>query len=164
MLAPEPAVVRDTQLRLFRDLTARGWERQTSAFAVRSHEAARKWRDQRIPEHLRYGSVRTAHTLTGERALTLRSVGLDFTLVTGPRLQREGLDQRLFSLGYALDGDEVEPEVLLAESWSRARSTDVDGFLEVVDTFFTDVEWELRAPDRTLRHFRACAKGLRIAQ
>ncbi|MGW1951454.1 hypothetical protein ACWCPI_01620 [Streptomyces sp. NPDC001920] len=163
MLVPEPAQVRGTRLLLFRELTAHGWERQTPAFAVRSHEAVRSWRDHRIPEHVRYGTVCRAHTLTGERALTLRSVGLDFTLVTGPRLQRDGLDQRLLSLGYALDGDEVKPDVLLAESWTRARSTDVDGFLEVVDRFFTDVEWQLSAPDRTLRHFRACARGLRVA-
>lgn len=163
LLHRETRETRSERMSLYRELTALGWERQTPVFALNRHTGVRRWRDLTVPDHLDLGGVTRATTLTGERELTVRTAGLGFSLVTGTRLQRDGLDQRLFSLGHAVHNGEVVNDVLLADAWTRTSSEESEAFLEIANRYFADVQWEIQAPAPSLLRFCACGKGFHSA-
>jgi len=140
-------------------LAAAGWERMSPVFAVPATEAARTYRGLRVPEQVRFATRRVLTSRLGSREFTLRTATLDFDLVTGARLQHGGLDQLLYSIGDALVGDTVVPDVLLADGWARARTFHHEAILETLHAFFGQVEFTLQRAGDNLTRFRALARG-----
>ena len=164
LLAPEHPSARARRRRLYAELAELGWERQAAAFAVPFSERDARWCGIRIREQVDLGGRCQARTPRGAREMSLRTVGTDFTLVSGERLRRGGLDQLVYSVGYAMNGDETVPDVLLADGWARVRTADFDAILATAGRWFTEVRSEIVEPLPTLRRMRCCAWGLRDAQ
>ncbi|WP_329172855.1 hypothetical protein [Streptomyces sp. NBC_01477] len=140
-------------------LAAAGWERMSPVFAIPAGDATRAYRGLRVPEQPRFATRRTLASRQSTREFTLRTATLDFDLVTGARLQHGGLDQLLYSIGDALVGDAVVPDVLLADGWARARTFHPEAILETLHAFFGHVESSLQQAGDNLTHFRALARG-----
>ncbi|MGI5380658.1 hypothetical protein ACQEV2_41995 [Streptomyces sp. CA-251387] len=163
LLAREEKGTRARRRRLFAELTALGWERQPPVFAVPTIGNTGWWRGIRVREQVNFGTDCQAYTPQGRRMLSLRTLGTDFTLVTGERLRKGGLDQLVYSLGYALDGGQPRGDVLLAEGWARTRTANFEAFLEAVDRWFADVRAEVVEEEPSLQRVKCCASGLRDA-
>jgi hypothetical protein len=138
-----------------RELTALGWERMSPVFAMRASGQARRVHGCQVPDRVRFGTRRELRSRQGTAWFTIRTASTDFDLVTGERLRRGGLDQLVYSIGDALSGDVVLPDVLLADGW--ARHTDVRAMPLVVGRHFVVVRHEVLDISPTLVRIRLAA-------
>jgi hypothetical protein len=142
---------------LYRKLGALGWERMTPAFAVPSSGPAEDFQGTGLSPSVAYGTRTTVRSSLGQREVTVRSLDLDFTLVGRLRLRRGGVDQRLYTLGPAIHGTVIEPDVLLAEGWIRTRHADPAPLLDVLDTWFQHVIHRVNPISAALIRLRVAA-------
>jgi hypothetical protein len=142
---------------LTRELTGLGWERMSPVFAVRASDQTRRLHGRPVPDRVRFGTRRALRSRQGSAWFTLRTASTDFDLVTGERLRRGGLDQRLYSIGDALLGDVVVPDVLLADGWVRRAHADTGRLLSLVHSHFGVVEQQVADVGPTLVRIRLAA-------
>lgn len=132
-----------------------------AAFAVPSSGSAEDFHGIRLMPSMTYGTRTILTSPTGQREATLRSVDLDFTLVGRLRLRRGGVDQRLYTFGPALHGTRIEPDVLAAEGWLRARHANPAALLDILDAWFGHVRHCVDRISPALVRLRAVAWTLR---
>lgn len=148
---------------LFDSMTAIGWERMPGAFALPVSGPEADYRGAAVAPGVAFSTERRATSAMGSRTFTLRTLDLDFELVGRVRLSRGGVDQSLYSLAHALHGEELIPDVLLAEAWSRARTFAPEPTTEVLDGHFRHLERRVERIGTSLVRFRLAAWGARHA-
>ena len=156
-LRPFPTHAAWRRRKLFRRLAELGWERMSSAFALPVPGDSADYRGVRLSPGTVFSTQCQGKSKSGTRSLTLRTLDLDFELVGRNRLRSGGVNQRLYSLGHALHGQELEPGVLLAEGWIRARDFSPQPTLSVIEDGFRRVEKNIEWIDRSLVRFRVAA-------
>jgi len=149
------AAATDRLAAVTRELDALGWERMSPVFAVRASDQTRRVHGRRVPDRVRFGTRRELRSRQGTAWFTIRTADTDFDLVTGERLCRGGLHQLVYSIGDALSGDVVLPDVLLADGW--ARHYDVEALPPVVGRYFDEVRHEVFDISPTLVRIRLAA-------
>ncbi|MEV7211969.1 hypothetical protein AB0O31_02580 [Kitasatospora cineracea] len=149
-----PRAAADRRRSLYRRLAELGWERMSPAFALTDGGAPADYRGVRVPPGAAFSTHRTGTSSYGARAFTLRTLDLDFGLVGRNRLRRAGVNQRLYSLGHALQGERLLPDVLLAEGWIRGRDFDPEPTLRVLEAHFGRTEQRIEWIDSSLVRFR----------
>ncbi|WP_316771627.1 hypothetical protein [Streptomyces sasae] len=149
-----PAHTADRRRSLFRQLGLLGWERMSSAFALPVGGDLADYRGIPVPPSAAFSTERRGTSALSSRSFTLRTLDLDFELVGRNRLRRAGVNQKLYSLGYALHERSLLADVLLAEGWIRARDFYEEPIVRVLEEHFHRVDKRIERIDHTLVRYR----------
>ncbi|MFJ6687004.1 hypothetical protein [Streptomyces werraensis] len=149
-----PAATTDRRRSLFRRLGVLGWERMSSAFALPVGGAPADYRGMDVPPSAAFSTERQGTSALSSRSFTLRTLDLDFTLVGRNRLRRAGVNQKFYSLGYALHERSLLADVLLAEGWIRARDFEPEPIVRVLEEHFHRVDKRIERIDHSLVRYR----------